>query len=261
MPPTAVKASSSPKRRDISYILSPASSACASGSSVLMRSVATACSGSPPPPKVCITKYTRAHSGMKMTAGKMYLGCLKLTLIMFSVVIDEFYNVLQPLVLPDNPQGVTVRFRGMAIRESSSRRMARPLSASSCIVARCRPLFDCMVRKPWNRGSMLAMAPMPCALSVPSGLLLFMTREHTSKSDNVPVTQAKVLFGCFRAQMFARRMRPTKRSLSPAFPNLGCSHARICRCVLRRLSRSFFLILISILFLIIQSLFQASSSW
>ena len=47
---------------------------------------------------------------MKMTAGKMYLGCLKLTLIMFSVVIDEFYNVLQPLVLPDNPQGVTVRF-------------------------------------------------------------------------------------------------------------------------------------------------------
>ena len=33
-------------------------------------------------------------------------------------------------------------FRGMAIRESSSRRMARPLSASSCIVARCRPLFD-----------------------------------------------------------------------------------------------------------------------
>ena len=46
--------------------------------------------------------HTRAHSGMKMTAGKMYLGCLKLTLIMFSVV-DEFYNVFQLPVLPDNP--------------------------------------------------------------------------------------------------------------------------------------------------------------
>ena len=145
-------------------------------------------------------------------------------------------------------------FRGMAIRESSSRRMARPLSASSCIVARCRPLFDCMVRKPWNKGSILAMAPTPCALSVPSGLLLFMTRDHTSKSDNVPVTQAKVLFGCFRAQMFARRIRPASRSLSLALPNLGCSHARICRCVLSLLSRSFFLILISKLHLVVQIL-------
>lgn len=144
-------------------------------------------------------------------------------------------------------------FFGMAIRESSSRRMARPLSASSSIVARCSPLFDCMVRKPWNKGSILATVLMSC-VSALSSLLPPVTREHTSKSDNVPVTQAKVLFGCFRAQMLARRMRPTKRSLSPAFPSLGCSHARICRCVLSLLSRSFFLILISKLHLVVQIL-------
>lgn len=136
-------------------------------------------------------------------------------------------------------------FRGMAIRESSSRRMARPLSASSCIVARCSPLFDCMVRKPWNRGSILAM-PLTSAVAIlllPE-LPLPVRKDETSNNDSMPVTQAKVLFGCFRAQVFARRMRPVRRSLSPALPNLGCSHARICRCVLRRLSRSFFLILI-----------------
>lgn len=49
---------------------------------MLMRSVATTFSVVPLPPKVCITKYIRAHNGTKMTSGKIYLGCLKLILIM-----------------------------------------------------------------------------------------------------------------------------------------------------------------------------------
>ena len=38
-------------------------------------------SSSPPLEKVCMTKYTRQHSGINITTGKIYFGCLKLILV------------------------------------------------------------------------------------------------------------------------------------------------------------------------------------
>ena len=94
-------ASSSPKRRDISNILSPGASALASGRVELIRSVATAWVSSPPPPKVSIAKYISAHSGTKITAGKIYFGCLKLIFFIVIVMFEGFYNLFK-LPVPAN---------------------------------------------------------------------------------------------------------------------------------------------------------------